>query len=98
MIAFALHQKYLGTGGEEMCIRDRYSIGGKGNEEIQKNIWKKEIEYRIKKEGMAITCLLYTSTDTLYNQICLIPYRSGEAGRSRHTNYNEERHRTDSHL
>ena len=26
---------------------------GKGNEEIQKNIWKKEIEYRIKKEGMA---------------------------------------------
>ena len=32
-------------------------IGGKGNEEIQKNIWKKEIEYRIKKEGMAITVI-----------------------------------------
>ena len=27
------------------------------DEEIQKNIWKKEIEYRIKKEGMAITVI-----------------------------------------
>ncbi len=42
-----------------MAVFDRYSIGGKGNEEIQKNIWKKEIEYRIKKEGMAITGKLF---------------------------------------
>lgn len=40
-----------------MAVFDGIVIGGKGNEEIQKNIWKKEIEYRIKKEGMAITVI-----------------------------------------
>ena len=36
---------------------DLYFNLNTGNEEIQKNIWKKEIEYRIKKEGMAITVI-----------------------------------------
>lgn len=40
-----------------MAVFDGIVFGGKGNEEIQKNIWKKEIEYRIKKEGMAITVI-----------------------------------------
>lgn len=40
-----------------MAVFDGIVLGVKVNEEIQKNIWKKEIEYRIKKEGMAITVI-----------------------------------------